>query len=199
LIVDKRRGYILIHVPKTGGQSISRALGGKTKGIPTHDPFFAHARDGLFSFGLARNPWDRMVSLYCFLCQKKFKQNDRFDQKHVRSIGFKRWLLEDSFYMGEDESFLRRATRGADGDGYLKPMQRRTQLYWLEGVDYIGCYENLQSELSSVCQHLGMKCKDIPHINKSDHKFYREYYDAEMRGHVAKHFEPEIKMLGYSF
>jgi len=199
LIIDKRRKYIFVHVPKTGGQSISRALGGKTKGISTHDPFFAHKRDNLFSFGLVRNPWDRMVSLYHYLCQKNFKNSDRFDQKHVRSIGFKRWLLEDSFYMKEDDSFLRGATRGVDGDGYLKPMQRRTQLYWLDGVDYIGCYENLLNELDSVCQHLGMKRGEIPHINKSDHKFYREYYDDEMREHVAKCFAPEIEMLGYSF
>ncbi len=199
MIVDQRRGYLFVHVPKTGGQSISKALGGKTKRISTHDPLFAHDRENLYSFGFVRNPWDRMVSLYHYLCQKNFKNSDRFNQQQVRSLGFKRWLLEDSFYMKEDDSFLRRATRGIDQDGYLKPMQRRTQLYWLDGADYIGAYENLRGEMIRLCQHLSIKCGHIPHINKSEHKHYREYYNSETIEHVAEHFAPEIEMFGYSF
>ena len=185
------KNYIFVHVPKTGGQSIKHALGGKTKEWPTHIPLSAIQKYNRYAFGFVRNPWDRMVSLYHFLCQKAMKHDDNFNQLEVRAAGFKYWLMKHNFFMKEDYRWSK---------GNLSPMQRRTQLFWLEGCDFIGCFENLGFDLQFACKRIGIKSPNkLSVANTTKHKYYREYYDNETIGHVAEHFAPEIEMMGYSF
>jgi len=185
ILADK---YIFVHVPKTGGQSISRALGGKTQDIATHTPLSAVDKDNRFAFGFVRNPWDRMVSLYCFLCQKTFKVTDNFNQKEVKKAGFKKWLMQYEFYMQED--CLREG---------LQPMQRRTQLFWLRNCDYVGMLERIENDFKIACKLASIKQETLPHVNKTERGVYQQYYDNKSREHVAKFFEPEITKFGYLF
>ena len=200
LIIDDKRKLIFVHVPKTGGQSISAALGGKTSGIPTHTPLFARDNPEYFKFGFVRNPWDRLVSLYSFLCQKQFKKTDNFKQDEVRAAGFKRWLIEHKFYMQEDYLSCGECwVVGGDDTKQLPPMQRRSQMFWVQGCDFIGCFENLAEDFRKACEMAGVKAKNLPHKNTTQHKHYREYYDDTARGFVAHHFKPEIEQFGYTF
>jgi hypothetical protein len=199
MIVDRKRGYIFVHVPKTGGQSISKALGGKTGAIPTHTPLFSIEKGDCFAFGFIRNPWDRMVSLYSFLCQKQFKNTDNFKKEKVRGAGFKRWLMEDEFYMKEDYQLPIGESWVVGGHGEFPPMQRRSQLWWLKGCDYIGRFESLSSGYHEVCKQIGMSNGNLSHINKTKHAHYSRFYDSETIDFIAKHFQPEIELFGYSF
>ena len=199
MVIDEKRGFIFVHVPKTGGQSVSRALGGKTNSVPTHAPLSSYDRPKVFRFGFMRNPWDRMVSLYHFLCQKTFKHSDNFKQPEVRTAGFKRWLMEHEFFMKEDYRLPKGESWVVGGQGDLPPMQRRTQLFWLEGCDFIGCFENLKFDLQFACKKIGIKPGRLPVMNTTEHKHYQEYYDNETQAFIAEHFEPEIKQFGYSF
>ncbi len=190
--------YIFVHVPKTGGQSVSAALGGKSTSVSTHTPLAGVDREGRFAFGFVRNPWERMVSLYHFLCQKTFKHTDNFNQPEVRAAGFKRWLLEHEFYMQEDylpngECWV------VGGYGELPPMQRRPQLWWLDGCDYIGRCEHLQKDFNRVCERIGIRVAELPHINKTKHQHYRGYYDGDTRDFIEHYFQPEIERFGYRF
>jgi len=190
-------GCIFVHVPKTGGCAISHALGGKTKEINTHRPLFGVDKGERFAFGFIRNPWDRMVSLYHYLCQKTFKRTDNFDQDEVRAAGFKSWLMGEAFYMQEDylptgEPWV------VGGKGDLPPMQRRTQMYWLEGCDYIGRFEDLEKEYQTICQKIDIPAKPLSIINTSQHGHYRDYYDAESREFIAYHFSDDVR-FGYTF
>jgi hypothetical protein len=197
--IDRGQGYIFVHVPKTGGQSVSRALGEKTREVPTHSPLHLHSNDDLFSFGFIRNPWDRMVSLYSFLCQKPFKATDNFKQDQVRAAGFKSWLMDDEFYMKEDFRLPEGESWVVGGQGDLPPMQRRPQLWWLDGADYIGKFETLTFDFHYICNRIGIKASKLPHINRTKHKHYRDYYDSETRDFVATHFASDIEYFRYEF
>ena len=200
LIIDHDRKFIFVHVPKTGGQSISAVLGGKTPEVPTHAPLYAYDDPQYFRFGFVRNPWDRMVSLYHFLCQKKFKQTDNFRQDEVRAAGFKNWLTGHEFFMKEDylsagECWV---VGGKDKDNML-PMQQRSQMFWLNGCDFIGRVENLDADFRKACEMAGIKAKPLPHINKTRHDEYRQYYDDRAGEWVAWYFRDEIIKFGYEF
>lgn len=200
MIIDHDRKFIFVHVPKTGGQSITSVLGGKTPDVATHSPLYAYDNPDYFRFGFVRNPWDRMVSLYHFLCQKTFKQSDNFKQDEVRAAGFKAWLMNHEFFMKEDylpagECWV---VGGKDKDRML-PMQQRSQLFWLDGCDFIGRFESLAEDFSKACERIGIKARSLPHINPTRHKHYREYYDDQTAEWVAWYFRDEIIKFGYEF
>ena len=96
----QKQEVIFIHIPKTGGSSISKALrqcqnfekvpsvqtyswenfSRKIRGIPkpARHPYASQIKsimtakrwNSSFSFAFVRNPWDLMVSTYMFLSQK---------------------------------------------------------------------------------------------------------------------------------
>ncbi len=197
------KDYIFIHVPKSAGQSVSKRLGGVTRGIPGHAPLFfldEDLRRNRFAFGFVRNPWDRMVSVYAFLCSKKNKPGESLRyQQEIREHGFRRWLLEGAFYQQQDQLWQ---TPG------LEPIQRRSQMFWLEGCDFIGRVETVEEDFARIRDRIDLRqgwlrriwgTPEMPHKNRSQRAQYRDYYDSETRDFVAQHFEPEITRFGYEF
>ena len=197
------RNYIFIHVPKSAGQSVTSRLGRVTKSIPSHAPLFSidpETRANRFAFGFVRNPWDRMVSVYAFICTKRIKRNESAEyQRQARSMGFERWLIEDAFFIHQDA-----AIQIPD----LPPIQRRSQMFWLDGCDYIGRVETLQSDFQSVAERIALKpkwrqrlglAKAVPHRNRSPRADYQSYYTDRSAEFVATHFAPEITSFDYKF
>jgi len=197
------KNYIFIHVPKSAGQSVTARLGGVTKSVPGHAPLFyiqPDIRAERLAFGFVRNPWDRLVSVYAFMCAKRIKKNESAAyQKTIRAMGFDRWLTEDALFVHQDA--LWRTPQ-------LAPIQRRTQMFWLEGCDFIGSVENLEQDFRRVAELLVLKPgwkeklgfgRAIPHRNRSSRDDYRTYYSDDTAAFVAKHFEPEIKRFDYHF
>jgi len=195
---------------------MSAALGGKHKTISTHTPLRCVEKGDRFAFGFMRNPWARMVSLYRFLCQKNFKKRDNFDQEAVRRMGFKRWLLEDEFIMTEDdhpegepwvmkdhwrmppvedEPFGAKPPR----ERYLKAMQRRPQMWWLEGCDFIGKLENVDTDWTKALELGGIKARSLPHSNRTKGGDWRLEHNDQTIEFIAEHFAPDIEFGGYTF
>ena len=204
--------YIFVHVPKTGGLSISAALGGKDKKKSTHTPLRCVPTDDRFSFGFIRNPWARMVSLYRFMCQKSFKRTDNFDQEAIRRMGFKSWLMDDEFVMTEDDHpegepwVMKTHWRSIPPVGEeastldrVHAMQRRPQMWWLEGCSYIGKFETLQTSFDIACDGAGIKRKELPHINKTKGSKWQDEYDQDTYDHIVKYFSPDIEYGDYKF
>lgn len=130
-----------------------------------------------------------MVSLYAFMTQKRMRLSDLFDQDHIRAMGFKKWLLEWDF-----EPELYKQHRHIRQFGWRKP-----QLWWLDGCDFVGRFENLQKDFDQICDMIGLKRREVPHINSSQRPGYREFYDCETAAAVTKWFLPDIEGFGYDF
>ena len=174
IVTDK---WIFVHVPKNGGQSVERALGIYPKMENMHRPLFLVDKGDRQAFGFVRNPWDRMVSLFAF--------NQSWDVGHG---DFKAWLTKGRYFGDHDENW----------PGH-PPHQRRSQMWWLDGCDFIGRFENIDDDFLWACHAFGMVTGSLPHINDSNHDHYSIYYDDESRAFVAEHFAPEIERFGYKF
>lgn len=181
--------YIFIHINKTAGTSIGKAIG-----LPVKDHLTAReviARIGkeqwqkAYTFTLVRNPWDKVVSHY------EYRRKKNKTEIAARGISFADWV---------------KMTYGADKDTfyYNNPRSFQAQVEWLKdekgkiSLDYIGKLESINEDFNHIKHAIGLDA-EIPHLNASKRANYQSYYDDETRDIVAHWFREDIKEFGYTF
>lgn len=176
MIIHKYKA-IHIHISKCAGQSIERSFGqfvGQHHLKPDIIKKIGKNKwDNYFKFTFVRNPWDRLVSLYHY--------RSKYQRHLIKKRSFDTWLRQVF-------------------DEYHPKIH---QHYWIaeDGkpfVDFVGKFENIQSDFASVCARIGANI-DLLHINKSKHEHYTSYYNAESREFVQKACAQDIEMFGYTF
>ena len=179
--------YVFIHINKTGGSSIEKALWlpfeHKTA-VEKIDEIGCHEWLNRISFSVVRNPWDKVVSHYHY---RVLTDQTGMGDGH---ISFNEWIrktyvLGDPRYLDNKRMFMPQVDWLCDKDGNLI-------------VQHILRFENLTKEFNDLARRLGVKAK-LPHIKKSNHSGYREYYDEESVDIIATKFLKDINMFGYKF
>lgn len=181
--------FIFIHINKTGGTSIGRAIG-----LPIKDHLTAReviARIGLeqwnaaYKFTVVRNPWDKVVSHFEYR-RKKNKTRIATD-----NVTFSDWV---------------KMTYGANKDTfyYNNPRSFQPQVEWLKdtddviSMDYIIRFEAINEGFEQVRKVIGLET-ELPHLNASSRRDYRSYYDDQTRAIVARWFVEDITQFRYHF
>jgi hypothetical protein len=131
----------------------------------------------LFKFAFVRNTWDRLVSRYSYLLRNKEHPRHEFVS---RMKGFEDYLAWE-IARGK----MHQHTYVTDSDGNLI-------------VDFIGYFERLHEDFARACSKLGVKA-ELPRANTSSHRDYRSYYTPATRELVAKHFQRDNDLFGYTF
>lgn len=196
-----------IHIPKTGGTSIETLFlptaeckdvpGGKHRTLRSYDRNFYLLKD-YFKFTFVRNPWDLTLSMYSYLWRSQDKWPRRWRKSRPASItelSFLEWIKHETFRTPTLRSIHAGRRSGHCADG--------TQLDWISSkktsLDFIGRFENLQQDFNTVCDKIKIPQQQLPHINKTNHKHYTEYYDDETREIVAEKYAKDIEYFGYKF
>ncbi len=140
--------------------------------------------DRFYKFAFVRNPWDWQVSMYHFLLQEK--TNPRYALIRAMS-GFEEYL---EWVITARNPYPKGATRLqsemiTDENGQIM-------------VDFVGRYEQLPDDFAQVCRHLQIAAA-LPHLNRSHHRDYRDYYNERTRSLVETHFAADIELFGYTF
>jgi hypothetical protein len=167
LVADE---FLFIHVPRTGGSSISQAL--RTEfactDIPRHQTF-AEVVNTLgrswwrFSFGFVRNPWDRMVSMHLG------------SGAHTDLAGWMRTGCPRNPRWGS-----------------------LIQADFVDGVEFVGRFEQLNRDFAQICSVLGVSLA-LPHVGALAHTHYSDYYTDETRYMVETICKKDIDAFGYTF
>jgi len=167
--------------------------------------------DKSISFAFVRNPYDRAVSSWQHVCKLLRKGRFISDSSQVSARLFTRL----------NKAFLKRAhlplISGISFDYFLY-LQKTGKL--IENSEwhaceqhihvtnpkgeiittFIGRYENLQKELQSLCEILGIGKVNIPIINASERrKGYKYYYNKERKKIVSEIYQKDIEIFEYSF
>lgn len=120
-----------------------------------------------------RNPFDRMVSWYFDTIKRRCIE---FDNK---SISFPDAIKSKPEWLS-NLSPLSIFNKGTKNINYIR-------------------FENLQEDFNNICDKIGIPHSKLPHQNKTQHRYYAEYYDEESRNIVAERYAKDIEYFGYKF
>jgi len=190
---------IFVHIPKAAGMSICRSLFGNLAGghatLADYQVIFSRQEfDSYFKFTFVRNPWDRLLSAYHFLCTGGVTEHDRNWAHHIRHY--------ESF-----DAFVR---HGLKTPRMRKKLHFRSQSSFLRipynetiPLDYLGYFENIQQDFETIRRRIGLGDSTIlRHVNKTTVEKtsdFRTAYTDQTRQIVADFYADDIELLGYSF
>lgn len=195
--------FLFIHVPKTAGNSITRALlpfsedkivrtaphqDGmerfeiRSPSLEMHkhltlaeyrERLSSEQFDRLFKFCGIRNPWDRCVSY--------------FFSPHRGDVEWSPTAFE---------AFIKETILPIDH--YIR--YSGDQIDPFENVDAVLRFEHLHRDFTLICEKIGVGEFSLPKVNVGRHRRYQEYYvNEDLIELVATKFKMEIERFGYEF
>lgn len=202
-MITHEHGAIFIHVQKTGGSSISAALGKSFAEPDKHwtalevrracDPIIWAS---YYKFAFVRNPWARLVSWYAMIDQHRpaYEQGGTFNRFQTAVLSRTRTFSD--FLRTMDEVF-------EDQDGvksiYRNQIEYLTDVDGNLLVDYVGRTERLAADFTEIARHFKQPPGALQVLNTSEHKAYGEYYTKADADLVAERYARDIQAFGYSF
>jgi hypothetical protein len=187
---------IFVHIPKTGGVSVSKSLFGNLAGghmtLEKYKMIFSESEfDSYFKFTFVRNPWDRLVSAYTFLKSGGMGEGDKiWAEDNLRDYGtfddfVKNWLNNENIYC--KNHFVPQSDYICVGNAEPE-------------VDFIGYFEKFQESFDYVCHKIGIQ-SSLGHLNATQNrkKDYRDFYTTEIRNIVGQVYQRDIELFGYDF
>lgn len=177
--------FAFIHVNKTGGTSITDALAEHEDVQPwllDHDPARKYRLvlgpalwSEMFSFGVIRNPWDRMVSSYEYRRQYIAGPG----ALPAAGMSFRDWMLTVVAAAPTDREWRDQLWMLADEQ-------------WRPIVSRIYLYDDLAAGYADACARIGVEAREIPRFNVTDRGDYRDYYDPETDALVRERFARDL-------
>ncbi|MFG0773282.1 sulfotransferase family 2 domain-containing protein [Vibrio plantisponsor] len=201
---------IFIHIPKTGGSSVENLLWPDLSTRTESDlwmglvrPYFNKYQTGglqhllahqikkevgedifrqYYKFTLVRNPWDKVISQYMFMINKR-----------------------------DDLRTYINMPKNASLAEYIELIQKKEHVQWAKQVDFIldengellvddvFKLENINDDASIMSSRIGLNFSEIPHDNKGSRKPYQDYYTEETKEMVYDIYKDDILYLNYNF
>ncbi|TMV10350.1 sulfotransferase family protein [Ruegeria sediminis] len=191
---------VFVHIPKTGGSSIAallkhdRLVDTKSNEVDPRGQgrdtmvelveALGDEADDYFKFAFVRNPWDRFVSAYHYVAQRRPELTDVTAHKTFQDFA--------PVFAADPERFL--------GIRYFRPQwSYLSDDQGYSPADFIGRFESFDGDLQKVLDRLGIKRALMRHRKKSKRSDYREYYDGKSRDAIAEVYARDIETYGYKF
>lgn len=211
MIISPGRGYIFVHIPKTGGTSLACALEqramkddiligdtpkakqrkGRLKGLPAKGRLWKHSTlddiagivdpSDFFVMTLVRNPWDRAVSYYHWLQTQTFRHPA---VTLAQSLSFSAFLNHPQ---------TQAAFRAHPFASYITNAAGDVR------CDLFARLEHLEKDLAPLWAHLGFDCA-VGHDNRSARQSdWRPYYTADDAALIGDVCAADIAAFDYRF
>jgi len=183
LAPNKERSFVFIHIQKNAGKSIRRAL--YLQGGADHR-LAKVIRSNLRLF--VRNPWDRLVSAYFYRVQGGNGSLDDLSRAKHYPDSFDAFCerIEEFKTLPNESMFVSQVDWISDVNA-------------MQIIDFVGRIENIQEDFDIVCEELKRPSIKLPHVNKSQHKSYRDIYTSKTKNLVAIAYKDDIERYKYSF
>jgi DNA-binding MarR family transcriptional regulator len=186
MIVSREAKYIFIHIPRTGGTSISKCLSGtSTRSAHGMNFFKEYNQAGYFVFCFVRNPFDRIVS--AFLHAQNMSAGNSAIRRFLQAnagISFSDFVVE----------FL--SAELVEGESHFRP-----QTFWLREAnpDFVGRFERLATDFDAIAGRLALKAPLERRNDTNRRADFRDYYSGPAIDKVARLYAEDIDLLKYRF
>ena len=178
---------MLIHIPKTAGTSIKKALGLRTDIVDYRIPKDMVNNllwEKYFVFCFVRNPFERLVSLY------KYHTSDVYCWQngvlYLENPNLQNMEFEDYFYTYRHSPELQ---------AQINYIHHKYSPY---PIDYIGRFEDLIEDFNVLIRSINVKAK-LPTLAPNLHQAYRHYYTLRFKQEVANFYGEDLEYFKYTF
>lgn len=187
---------IFVHVPKTAGTSMSRAIfGGPGAGhtdVRGYQLGLSKSEwQGFYSFAFVRNPWDRCFSAYRYLKSGNLNKNN---------------LAWSSRNLEKSKNFSDFICKFLNAETMVQNHVFRPQFRYIctvgnrISVDFVGKFERIEEDFNRVLSKLERQSIGLPKLNKSGPPFnYQEHYSPEAAEKVSELYATDIELFGYRY
>lgn len=209
MISDTNMNLLFVHIPKTGGETISatlRLLGGIDI-IEKHATFQEAAQSigcaPKYSLAVVRNPFDQVVSFYqhlrkpLYVSKEKLRaQYPHLNGEYVGPVDACKLAMRLPFNAFVDAVYYRNEV----DHPYF-----RDQTEFICGNDgNIACtdvfkFEHIEKAFARLRKIYGIASLNFSHLNKSERAGYEHYYEFRAREIIEGYFHKTINIFGYSF
>ena len=184
LLINHKYKWAYIHIPKTGGSSITEILSNidGTETIMSHGTINELGNiEDYFIFTFVRNPFTRLASWYDHT--KRDGKSQSFSNFIQRIDSLHYLYFPQTYFTNHGKTNTKK-------------------------ISFVGKYENFNDDLKSVLKKLNINNINIPHLNKNlmwethpnlnSDKLYKFYYnDIWMKDWVREKYKDDFKFFNY--
>lgn len=216
MIVNLQHKFIHISIPRTATTCVNNTLGNTTHPEPhLHHMGISEVKplnNGIpiditdfFKFTFVRNPFDRLVSLYC-----EFRKNR--GHKYSGQIVYDKPLLSEfdtDSEIGSFKNFVNNLEKSPwINDLFFKPQFNYININNKNVMNFIGKFENLNEDWNKIKNKIGYpnSTLNIHHplepngkLRGSHHKHYKEYYSKSEIKVVKRIYSKDLEYFNYEF
>ena len=215
MIISHGRKFIFVHIPKTGGTSLSLALEAKAMKddiLIGDTPKAKNRRKRIKDAQVSGRLWKhaRLTDIYGLVTQEQIERYLVFTivrNPWDRIVSYYHWLKMQKFDHTAVEIAKNNSFTGFLADPATQhSLNNDAARYYVsdrDGIERCDMYlrmEHLPEDAGRLGGNLGVKLADLPHDNRSKRDSdYAGYYDAESQNIVHAAFADDIERFEYKF
>lgn len=194
LMYYHRRGVLFVHVRKNAGTTMELMLArqfGPSQNVASYHATakeiwqrMGYARFArCYSFGFARNPWDKVVSHYGYFRRRATRPETL---RHERDAIYGQLSFQEFIMAAEDDPRVMMSTMAHLGDGVAPIVSEVFQV------------EEFDAALAILKQRIGLAVRNR-RANAIAHEHYSHYHTPWTRQVIERAYAADITAFGYRY